>query len=146
MSLAMTVSEREAFLAALHVGVLSVAGEDGRGPQTMPIWYRYEPGRDVIFFTYLTSRKMRALREGSRCSLCAQDEAPPYKYVTIEGPVVSVATEGLADERRLIARRYLGEEGGDAWCEATQADAAKEVVVRVHPEHWLSADFNKLGQ
>ncbi|HEY7198737.1 MAG TPA: pyridoxamine 5'-phosphate oxidase family protein [Candidatus Dormibacteraeota bacterium] len=145
MTLAMTVTEREAFLGALHVGVLSVAGEDGRGPLTMPIWYRYEPGGDVTIFTGRNARKMRLLREGVRCSLCAQDEAPPYKYVTVEGPVASVGTDGLAEERRLIARRYLGEEGGDAWCEATAADAANEVVVRIRPERWLSADFSKLG-
>ena len=34
MSLAMTRSEREAFLAALHVGVISIS-ESGRGPLTL---------------------------------------------------------------------------------------------------------------
>jgi nitroimidazol reductase NimA-like FMN-containing flavoprotein (pyridoxamine 5'-phosphate oxidase superfamily) len=43
MSTAMLKDEREAFLADLHVGVISVA--DGhRGPMTVPIWYLYEPG------------------------------------------------------------------------------------------------------
>ena len=40
---AMTKEEREAFLADLHVGVISIA-EEGRGPLTVPIWYSYEPG------------------------------------------------------------------------------------------------------
>ena len=43
MSLKMTKEEREAFLADLHVGVISIA-RDGRGPLTVPIWYDYEPG------------------------------------------------------------------------------------------------------
>ena len=43
MSLAMTKQEREAFLADLHVGVISI-DEAGRGPLTVPIWYDYQPG------------------------------------------------------------------------------------------------------
>ncbi len=43
MSLAMTRQEREAFLADLHVGIISI-DEPGRGPLTAPIWYDYEPG------------------------------------------------------------------------------------------------------
>ena len=40
MSSAMTKEERGAFLADLHVGVISIA-EEGRGPLTVPIWYFY---------------------------------------------------------------------------------------------------------
>ena len=41
MSLFMTKQEREAFLAEVHVGVISIA-EIGRGPLTVPIRYNYE--------------------------------------------------------------------------------------------------------
>jgi hypothetical protein len=44
MSLAMTVAERQAFLAQVHVAVLAVAGEDGRAPLAVPVWYDYRPG------------------------------------------------------------------------------------------------------
>jgi hypothetical protein len=37
MSLAMTKQEREAFLAEVHVGVISIP-EPGRGPLTVPVW------------------------------------------------------------------------------------------------------------
>jgi len=40
---AMTTSEREAFLADVHVGVLAV-DEPGRGPMALPIWYRSVDG------------------------------------------------------------------------------------------------------
>ena len=46
MSLKMTKPEREAFLADLHVGVISIAEKD-RGPLTAPIWYGYEPGGEL---------------------------------------------------------------------------------------------------
>jgi len=44
MSFAMSVEERERFLAGLHVGVLSVAVMGSRGPITVPVWYDYQPG------------------------------------------------------------------------------------------------------
>jgi PPOX class probable F420-dependent enzyme len=144
MTLVMTADERQAFLAGLHVGVVSVAEGDGRAPLTVPVWYRYEPGGLVSFITGEKSRKARALREAGRCSLCAQDEALPYRYVTVEGPVVSIDPVD-EEERRLIARRYLGTEGGDAYIAATANDRLSSVTVRVRPEHWLSADYGKLG-
>ena len=39
----MTTDEREAFLADLHVGILSIARDD-KGPLALPIWYWYEDG------------------------------------------------------------------------------------------------------
>src|SRR5262249_60146418 len=44
MSLAMSVEEREQFLAGLHVGVLSVSAGDDRGPISGPGWDRYQGG------------------------------------------------------------------------------------------------------
>jgi len=144
MSLAMTVEEREAFLAALHVGVVSVAGGDGRAPLTVPIWYRYEPGGVLSFVTGGNSRKTRALRETGRCSFCVQNEDLPYRYVSVEGPVVAIEPVD-EEERRLIARRYLGVEGGDAYITATAGEVRGSVTVRMRPEHWLSADYSRLG-
>lgn len=87
MSLTMTKEEREAFLADVHVGVISVA-EDGHGPLTVPVWYSYEPGGEVRIITARRSRKGRLLERAGRFSLCAQTETPPYKYVSVEGPIV----------------------------------------------------------
>ena len=42
----MTREEREAFLADVHIGILSV-DEPGRGPTALPIWYLVDEG-DVI--------------------------------------------------------------------------------------------------
>ena len=142
MSSAMTVEERQAFLAGVHVGVLSVAGGDGRAPLQVPIWYLYEPGGEVRFITGARTAKMSLLDEAGRASLCVQTEDPPYQYVTIEGPVV--ATEPIRPEdRRAVAHRYLGAERGEAWLAAT--DSSGSVLVRVRPERWATADFGKGG-
>ena len=82
MTLSMSRAEREAFLAETHVAILSVA-EPGRGPLAIPVWYEYEPGRDVRIVTGGKSRKMTLLRAAGRATLCVQDEKPPYRYVTV---------------------------------------------------------------
>ena len=81
----MSRAEREEFLAGVHVGVLSVASGDARGPLAIPVWYTYQPGGTVNVSTGRSTRKARAIIGAGRFSLCAQDERPPYKYVTVEG-------------------------------------------------------------
>jgi len=142
MTLAMTPHEREAFLAGVHVGVLSVE-EPGRGPLTVPVWYAYEPGGTVNVITDGQSRKARRLRDVGRCSLCAQSEEPPYRYVSVEGPVTVVEPTVDADERRAMAHRYLGAEIGDLYLAATEDEGTRSVVFRVSPEHWRTTDFAK---
>jgi nitroimidazol reductase NimA-like FMN-containing flavoprotein (pyridoxamine 5'-phosphate oxidase superfamily) len=147
VSTSMSQAEREQFLAGVHVGVLSVDAGPGSGPLTIPVWYAYDPGGPVSVSTDRGSRKAVAVGAAGRFSLCAQDEQPPYKYVTVEGPAV-IEPAGL-DERRALARRYLGAADGDAFMEATagaEAEAGASdgaIMIRMTPERWLAADFGK---
>ena len=50
MSLAMTEKERDAFLADLHVGVISIE-QVGSAPLSVPIWYDYTPAVGVWVIT-----------------------------------------------------------------------------------------------
>src|SRR4029079_17785227 len=89
MSATMSRAEREEFLSGLHVGVLSVASPDGRGPLTAPFWYTYQPGGTVNVSTGRGTRKALAIEAAGRVSLCAQDAPPTYTCVTVEGPAAT---------------------------------------------------------
>src|SRR5262245_55072437 len=141
---AMTPQEREAFLSEVHVGIISIP-EQGRGPLTVPVWYVYEPGGELRFVTGGTSRKGRLLRQAARFSLCAQTEISPYKYVSVEGPIVAIEVSDIERDLRPIARRYLGVERGDAYLMATRDEHAENVLVRMRPERWLAVDYSKRG-
>jgi hypothetical protein len=107
MSLIMTKEKREAFLADVHVGIISIA-EEGRGPLTVPIWYAYEPGGDLRIMTGRESRKGRLVARAGRFSLCVQTETSPYKYVSVEGPIVSSEAADIErDLRPLLGSRFL---------------------------------------
>jgi nitroimidazol reductase NimA-like FMN-containing flavoprotein (pyridoxamine 5'-phosphate oxidase superfamily) len=144
MALTMTKEEREAFLADLHVAVMSVADE-GHGPLVVPIWYYYEPGGEVQIITGQTSKKAGLLERAGRFSLCAQTEALPYKYVSVEGPIVAIEAADLERDRRPLARRYLGTELGDRYVESRR-DVPGNVLVRMRPERWLTVDYEKVDE
>lgn len=139
----MSRDEREAFLAGVHVGVLSVAAGDERGPLTVPLWYAYEPGGPVRFMTFPQSRKAQSIQATGRASLCVQSEAMPYRYVTVEGPAAEVG--GRPDDGwiRALHHRYLGPEAGDKVIELMGDTLANEVLFEIQPERWTSSDYTE---
>jgi PPOX class probable F420-dependent enzyme len=140
MTFTMTHTEREAFLAALHVGILGISAPN-RAPVLVPVWYSYEPGGDILFITNKDAKKVNLLRQEGRFTLCVQDESPPYKYVSVEGPIISMGDADHERELTPIARRYLGKERGDEYVDETAGD--KEILVRMRPAKWSTADYGK---
>lgn len=135
---AFTPAERDAFLEGLHVGVLAV-DEPGRGPLALPIWYLYRDG-EVHINIDGSSLKARLLRASGRATMTVQDEAPPYKYVSVEGPVeVRPHTTGNLE----MATRYLGPELG-RWYADNNPGTDDSVVAVLRPEHWRTFDFGKV--
>jgi hypothetical protein len=64
--------------------------------------------------------------------------------VTIEGGF-SLERPDFERHIRAIAHRYLGPEQGERYIASTRAerDLDAEVLVRLTPERWLSADYGK---
>jgi len=136
--LTMSGTEREAFLADLHVGVLAVERPDGP-PLAAPIWYRVLDGA-VEMTIGAGSQKAAALERAGRASLCVQREAHPPAYVTVEGPIALVAA--TREQRVAIASRYLGPEVGEAYVGST--DGGDHTAVVLTPETWRTVDYAKL--
>ena len=141
----LTEQERQEFLAEPHVGVLSVASDTDRPPLTVPVWYGYQPGGHLSFFTGTqgrTARKTRLIQKAGVLSLSVQRAEFPYKYVTVEGTVVRTDRPPSAEQMLAIARRYLPEEAAQAFVRAELARPGSELVLfTVRPDRWLTADF-----
>lgn len=133
-------TERQDFLAALHVGVLSVVASDGRPPASVPIWYDYTPGGDIRINTGASSRKARLVEQAGAVTLVVQREEPPYQYVVVEGTVVDTTKPTPLDVREAIAIRYLGEEGGRAFVQSLEGQ--ESVLFTIRPDRWITADFS----
>ena len=143
MASTMNKEQREQFLAQVHVGVIAVA-EEGRGPLAVPVWYLYEPGGEIRIWTGARSRKAQLLEKTGRFTFCVQDENPPYRFVSVEGPVTAVSTASLEELVRPLAVRYLGEEAAESYLESVGGaeGVAGDIMVRMKPKRWYSADFS----
>lgn len=135
-----TESERQEFLEAKHVGVLSVAADEGRPPASVPIWYDYAPGGNIRINTGAASRKAKLIERAGVVTLVVQREDPPYQYVVVEGTVVETTRPTPLAVREEIAIRYLGEEGGRAFVSSIANQ--ESVLFTVRPDRWITADFS----
>jgi PPOX class probable F420-dependent enzyme len=135
-----TEAEREQFLAAKHVGVLSVAATDGRPPASVPIWYGYTPGGNIRINTGASRRKAKLIERAAAVTLVVQHEEPPYQYVIVEGSVVDITSPAPVDVREAIAIRYLGDEGGREFVRSM--GNYDSVLFTIRPDRWFTADFS----
>jgi hypothetical protein len=142
MWVVMSAAEREEFLAGVRVGVLSAA--TGAAGQTLavPVWYSYAPGGLLTVLTGRRSRKAAAIRSAGRFGVCVQDDSPPYRYVSAEGPVLREDELDPA-ERLAMACRYLGSAGGIRYVADNPDPEQENVAFRMRPERWLSQDQGK---
>ncbi|MFI6848307.1 pyridoxamine 5'-phosphate oxidase family protein [Kitasatospora sp. NBC_00085] len=148
MSFTMSIPERESFLVAAHVGVLAgvlAVGGDGAGPGNgllaVPIWYSYRPGGVLTVLTGRDSAKARRIRSAGRFALCAQQEEPPCRYVSVEGPVIAIEDAVDPAERAAMAHRDMPPATARAYLAATTGQLTADIAIRMRPARWQSADF-----
>lgn len=134
--MALSMSEREEFLAQPHVASLSVVAGSDRGPLTIPIWYYFSPGDGPWVLTPPDSRKAGLIAAAERFTLLVHRTSPTVRYVSVEGGVIDTgpATE---EQVRLMASRYLPAEQVEPYVEF----ARHEHIIRMRPERWLSSDL-----
>src|SRR5690606_5403862 len=104
--MALSVEERERFLAAPRVGALSVVDDPARAPLTIPIWYQYIPKGELWVRTGPASRKVRAIEAAGRFSLMVQRTEPTVRYVSVEGRSEEHTSE-LQSRENLVCRLLL---------------------------------------
>lgn len=137
--MALSVEEREQFLAQPHVGALSVVEGPDRA-LTVPIWYQYSPGGELWVLTEPGSRKARAIDAAGRFSLMAQRAEPTYRYVSVDGPVIRTAAAS-GERSRELAARYVPPERVDEYLEFERTQIGELIAIYMRPERWLSADL-----
>ncbi len=81
------------------------------------------------------------MKKAGRFSLCVQNEQSPYSFVSVEGAVISIKIANHQRDLTPLAQRYLGVEKGNQYVSDTEGDS--EVLVRMQPERWFSADYGK---
>jgi hypothetical protein len=83
-------------------------------PRVVPIWFHWN-GSEIVFAGPPDAPKMKVLTDGTKVALTIDNDTMPDKVPLVRGPVRTDTVEGMAPEYAASARRYLGDEGGDAW-------------------------------
>ena len=134
--------DRQDFLAEPRVAVLSVASDDERPPLTVPVWYGYQPGGNLSFFTSTLGRKARKARlieKAGVLSLSVQHPELPYRFVTVEGSVVQTDRPPSAKQMLAVVCRYLPEEMAQQFVAAELDRPDSQLVLfTVRPDRWLT--------
>ena len=119
------------FLSELHVGILSIPRQD-RAPHSTPVWYQYESDYSIWFLADRNSQKGKLLSVGSKLSFVVQSENLPYRYISIEGIVASVAPVDIESDLRPIARFYLGKRGGDEYVSQSGETTSSRYTIAIN--------------
>ncbi|MFW0789828.1 pyridoxamine 5'-phosphate oxidase family protein [Gordonia sp. CPCC 205333] len=133
----MTPAAADAFLRDVHVGVLAIE-RSSNPPLAIPIWYDVDEAGNVIIWTGADSVKARLIGRAGRASFTVQRETVPYAYVTVEGHTSSAAADDATARR--IARRYLGEDGGDEFLKSSPVDG--NVIITIHKDKLRSLTYD----
>jgi PPOX class probable F420-dependent enzyme len=139
---AITDPEVRDFLSAgTRTGKVAFTAADGR-PLIAPVWFVVEGG-EIVFTTYKTSAKGRALARDPRVAVCVDMEAPPYAFVQVQGR--AELSEDLADVVRVataIGGRYMGADQAEEF--GKRNGVPGELLVRVTPIK-VVANFDVTG-
>ncbi|MEK9518424.1 PPOX class F420-dependent oxidoreductase [Streptomyces sp. adm13(2018)] len=114
-----------------RTGKLATVRTDG-SPHVVPIWFLLD-GDDVVFNTGKDTVKGRNLARDGRVSLCVDDDAPPFAFVSLSGR--AELSEEPAELRRwagLIGARYMGEDRADEF--GARNGVPGELLVRMRIE------------
>ncbi len=145
MTRAMTPDERQSFLSGMHVGIFSVP-QDSIGPLSLPAWYAYTSGEPVRIFLPVGDPRTPLLRSLPRAALCVQDEMPPYRYVSIEGPVAALVPVQREQEYWPLILRYLPEIWAQGYLRHTWPEgdpqAGSMLFAHLVPETWRAIDYH----
>ncbi|MDH5432251.1 MAG: PPOX class F420-dependent oxidoreductase [Nitrosopumilus sp.] len=102
----------EFLIEGTKTGKISSIRKNGL-PHIAPIWFVWED--EKIYFTTLSATiKAKNITNNPNVSFCADEQAPPYSFVIIEGKAsITQDYKGLLLWTTKIASRYMGEENSE---------------------------------
>ena len=127
----MSPEETTAFLMeGTRTGKLATTTADGQ-THVVPIWFVVDDDGSIVFTCDGSSLKAKALTRDPRAAICVDDQAPPYSFVEVRGPVsLSTDLDELRHWATLIGGRYMGADRAAEFGERNAVEG--ELLVRLH--------------
>jgi PPOX class probable F420-dependent enzyme len=128
-------------LQSTHLARLAYIWTDGT-PRVVPVWFHWD-GRDLVIAGPPNAPKMKALPRNSNVAVTIDREDPPYHALFIRGTATTTVTDGAPPEYAAAARRYMGQEAGDAWVAGVNQMAPQSARIAIRPEWVGLIDFER---
>jgi PPOX class probable F420-dependent enzyme len=117
--------------------ILGTTRIDGR-PHVAPVWFVLDDDGTIVFTTGADTVKGRNLRRAGHAALSVDDDAAPFSFVVLEGPVT--ISDDLTEVSTWAARiggRYMGADRAEEY--GTRNGVPGELLVRLTPDKVVSA-------
>ena len=126
-------------LRSTSLAKLAYIWTDGT-PRVVPIWFEWT-GQDIVLGSPPGSPKLKALHANPRVSLTIDSATNQDHVLLIRGTASVQMVPGVAAEYASAARRYAGEEAGNAWVDQVVAMFSEMARIAIRPE-WVGVlDF-----
>jgi PPOX class probable F420-dependent enzyme len=97
-------------------------------PQVTPVWFDTD-GDYILINTNEGRIKDRNMKSQPNVAMVIQDPADPYRYLGMQGKVVSSTTEGADEHIDMLSRRYYNK----PW---TYREGQKRIIFKIQPTHF----------
>jgi nitroimidazol reductase NimA-like FMN-containing flavoprotein (pyridoxamine 5'-phosphate oxidase superfamily) len=126
--------EARAFLGERgHLARIGTVDADGM-PRVLPLWFVVE-GDDLLFTPRSPAIIWKNLQRDPRVGISIDEEAAPWRKVTVQGSVTVVHPPGQDDRwrdvYRNIAKRYVPDVAADAYVDGTDDQPRALCAVRL---------------
>jgi Pyridoxamine 5'-phosphate oxidase len=90
-------------------------------PRVVPIWFHWD-GEQIVFVSPPRAPKLRALDDGAPVAVTIDSNEFPYHVLSIRGTATVERVDGIAPEYAAAAKRYFGDDQGQAWVDQFPTD------------------------
>jgi PPOX class probable F420-dependent enzyme len=126
-------------LNSTDMAQLAYVWTDGT-PRVVPIWFHWN-GREIVVASPPAAPKVKALRQQPEVAVTINSTQWPYNVLLIRGRASVEVVEGIPPEYTAAARRYMGEEQGQAWLNQFSQIMPQTARIAVRPEWVGTLDF-----
>jgi hypothetical protein len=109
-------------------------------PRVVPIWFHWD-GHEFVLGTPPAAPKLKALPANDRVALTIDSDSMPYHVLMVRGTCVVQLVDGVTPEYAASARRYMGQELGDAWVEQVRTTSSRMARIAIRPDWVGILDF-----
>jgi hypothetical protein len=110
-------------------------------PRVVPISFHWD-GKDIVMGTPPGAPKLKVI-DKQKVAITIDSEGFPAKVLYIRGTAHVTMMDGIVPEYGLAMKRYMGEEGGEAWLKQIGQMFSKMARVAVTPEWVGILDFQQ---